>query len=139
MAGANRRRAQSREVRSFVGGVYGPDTHAKRTGSLAGATLGIMQSVPLAVAIIGQALAKARSLTIKHAIKQVDTCAPAFRTILPLATAGLRLQCAAPRALPDRDRATSGSEAAKAQTNPPLVPRWPRRVAARPGGSPQRS
>jgi len=72
MADANRRRTQFAEVRSFVGGVYGGDMHAKRIGSLAGATLGVMQSASLAVAMIGQALAQARGLITKHAIKQVD-------------------------------------------------------------------
>ena len=40
--------------------------------SLAGATLGVMQAASLAVAMIGQALAQARGLVTKHAIKQVD-------------------------------------------------------------------
>ena len=52
--------------------VYGADLHAKRIDSLAGATLGVMQSASLAVAMIGQALAQARGLVTKHAIKQVD-------------------------------------------------------------------
>jgi hypothetical protein len=72
MAGPDRRRAQFAEVRWFVGGVYGTDLHAKRIDSLAGATLGVMQSASLAVAMIGQALAQARGLVTKHAIKQVD-------------------------------------------------------------------
>ena len=72
MAKPNRRGARFAEVRSFVGAVYGDDLHAKRIDSLAGATLGIMQSASLAVAMIGQALAQARGLITKHAIKQVD-------------------------------------------------------------------
>jgi hypothetical protein len=52
--------------------VYGADLHAKRIDSLAGATLGVMQSASLAVAMIGQALAQARGLITKHAVKQVD-------------------------------------------------------------------
>jgi len=59
-------------VRSFVGGVFGADLHAKRIESLADATLGVMHSASLAVAMIGQALAQARGLVTKHAIKQVD-------------------------------------------------------------------
>jgi hypothetical protein len=55
-----------------VGEVYGGDLHAKRVDSLAGATLGVMQSASLAVAMIGQALAQARGLVTKQAIKQVD-------------------------------------------------------------------
>jgi hypothetical protein len=47
------------------------------TGPLAaltnpGATLGVMTSASLAVAMIGQALAQARGLVTKHAVKQVD-------------------------------------------------------------------
>jgi hypothetical protein len=72
MAHSDRRRAQLTDVRSFVGELYGADLHAKRVESLAGATLGVMQSASLAVAMIGQALAQARGLVTKHAIKQVD-------------------------------------------------------------------
>jgi len=39
---------------------------------LAGATLGVMAAASLAVAMIGQALAQARGLVTKHAVKQVD-------------------------------------------------------------------
>jgi len=72
MAVSDRRRAQFVDIRSFVGGVYGADLHAKRVDALAGATLGVMQSASLAVAMIGQALAQARGSVTKHAIKQVD-------------------------------------------------------------------
>jgi hypothetical protein len=72
MAVWDRRRGQFAQVRSFVGEVFGADLHAKRIDSLAGATLGVMQSASLAVAMIGQALALARGLVTKHAIKQVD-------------------------------------------------------------------
>jgi hypothetical protein len=60
------------EVRSFIEGVYSGALHAKRVASLSGATLGVMASASLAVALIGQALATARGLVTKHAIKQVD-------------------------------------------------------------------
>ena len=60
------------EVRGFIGGLYGPDLHAKRVDALAGATLGAMTGASLAVAMIGQALAQARGLVTKHAVKQVD-------------------------------------------------------------------
>jgi hypothetical protein len=59
-------------VRSFLGELYGPDLHAKRIDALAGATLGVMAAASLAVAMIGQALAQARGLVTKHAVKQVD-------------------------------------------------------------------
>jgi len=52
--------------------LYEHDLHAKRVDALAGATLGVMTSASLAVAVIGQALAQARGLVTKHAIKQVD-------------------------------------------------------------------
>ena len=60
------------DVRAFIGGLYGADLHAKRIESLAGATLGVMTAASLAVAMIGQALAQARGLVTKHAVKQVD-------------------------------------------------------------------
>src|SRR3712207_3322189 len=72
MGKADRRQLGLAEVRSFVGGVYGADLPAKRIASLAGATLGVMRAASLAVAMIGQALAQARGLVTKHAIKQVD-------------------------------------------------------------------
>jgi len=72
MAVSDRRRAQFVDIRAFVGEVYGADLHAKRVDSLAGATLGVMQSASLAVTMIGQALAQARGSVTKHAIKQVD-------------------------------------------------------------------
>ncbi len=72
MGDSDRRRAQVADVRGFVGGVFGADLHAKRIDSLAGATLGVMQSASLAVAMIGQALALAKGLATMHAIKQVD-------------------------------------------------------------------
>ena len=59
-------------IRGFIGGLYGPDLHAKRVDALAGATLGVMTGASLAVAMIGQALAQARGLVTKHAVKQVD-------------------------------------------------------------------
>ena len=68
------------EIRGFIGGLYGPDLHAKRVDSLAGATPGVMAGASLAVSMIGQALAQARGLVTKHAVpldalasgKQVD-------------------------------------------------------------------
>jgi hypothetical protein len=48
------------DIRAFIDGIYGHDLHAKRVDSLAGATLGIMASASLAVAVIGQAPAQAR-------------------------------------------------------------------------------
>ena len=72
MGKAAQRRGRLREVRSFLGVLYGADLHAKRIDALAGATLGVMAGASLAVAMIGQALAQARGLVTKHAVKQVD-------------------------------------------------------------------
>jgi hypothetical protein len=69
---ADHGRGRFDEVRSFIGEVYGPDLHAKRADSLAGATLGVMTATSLAAAMIGHALAQARGLVTKHAVKQVD-------------------------------------------------------------------
>ena len=58
-------------VHRFLKGLYNDCLHAKRIFSLAGATLGAIQSASLAVALIGQGLALARGLNTKYAIKQV--------------------------------------------------------------------
>src|SRR4051812_13252693 len=49
------------EVRAFIAALYEGELHTKRVTALAGATLGVMASASLAVAVIGQALAQARS------------------------------------------------------------------------------
>jgi Transposase DDE domain len=59
-------------IQRFLRSVFGQDLHAKRILSLAGATLGVIESASLAVALIGQGLALARGLKTKYAIKQVD-------------------------------------------------------------------
>ena len=59
-------------IHSSLQTLFGADLHAKRVLSLAGATLGVIQSASLAVAMIGQGLALARGRTTKHATKQVD-------------------------------------------------------------------
>jgi hypothetical protein len=61
-----------KDIRAFLDGVFEHDLHAKRVDALAAATLGVMTSASLGVAMIGQALAQARGLVPKHAIKQVD-------------------------------------------------------------------
>src|SRR6201992_657082 len=60
------------DVSGFIVGVDVRDLLAKRVDALAGATLGVMAGASLAVAMIGQALAQARGLVTKHAVKQVD-------------------------------------------------------------------
>ena len=59
-------------VRNFVKRVFSEDLHAKRVLSLADAALGVITSASLAVSMIGHALARARGLIDKHAVKQVD-------------------------------------------------------------------
>jgi hypothetical protein len=60
------------QITTYLGSVFGENLHVKRIESLSGATLGVIKSSSLAVCTIGQALAQARELTTKHAIKQVD-------------------------------------------------------------------
>src|ERR1700735_1086045 len=59
-------------VHEFLTRVFAEDLHAKRILSLAKGTLGVMTGSALAVSLIGQALAHARGLFSKSAIKQVD-------------------------------------------------------------------
>ena len=59
-------------VHQFLRTLFADDLHAKRVLSLAGATMGVIESASLAVAMIGQGLALARGRLTKHAIKQVD-------------------------------------------------------------------
>ena len=59
-------------VHDYLDRVFGEDLHAKRILSLANGTLGVMAGAALAVCLIGQALAKARGLLSKSAVKQVD-------------------------------------------------------------------
>lgn len=60
------------DVRRVLDGVFAGHVHAKRIASLANGTLGVMTGATLAVSMIGQALAQARGLLTKHAVKQVD-------------------------------------------------------------------
>ena len=67
-----RRRFSFQEVRDVLGGLLEQDLHVKRVDSLCNATVGVLHSASLAVCAIGQGLAAARSLKLKHAVKQVD-------------------------------------------------------------------
>ena len=60
------------DIQKFLEDLFDGDVHAKRVESLANATLGVVTSACLAVSIIGKALAQARGLLPKHAVKQVD-------------------------------------------------------------------
>jgi len=59
-------------VQQFIESIVGGDMHAKRILSLSNAVLGAVHAAALAVHLIGQALAQARGLQGKHAVKQVD-------------------------------------------------------------------
>ena len=67
-----RERFSYRAIHDVLSGVLEQDLHAKRVTSLCDATFGVLHSGSLAICAIGQGLAAARSLKIKHAIKQVD-------------------------------------------------------------------
>lgn len=67
-----RQRFTFQGVRDVLGSLLEQDLHAKRVDALCNATLGVMHSASLAVCTIGQGLAVARSLKLKHAVKQVD-------------------------------------------------------------------
>ena len=60
------------DIFQFMSSLYEQDLHAKRIYSLANATLGVMTGAALGVQSIGAALAQARGLFPKHAVKQVD-------------------------------------------------------------------
>lgn len=72
MDGAKRAGSWYPSIKKHLERLFDGDIHAKRVASLANATLGVMTAASLAVAVIGQALAQARGLLTKHAIKQVD-------------------------------------------------------------------
>jgi hypothetical protein len=59
-------------VHRVLGGVFEHGLHTKRVESLCNATIGVLHSASLAVCAIGQGLAAAGGLAIKHATKQVD-------------------------------------------------------------------
>ncbi len=53
-------------VQRFLKTLFAQDLHAKRVLSLAGATLGVIESASLAVGMIGQGLALARGRLTKR-------------------------------------------------------------------------
>lgn len=72
MMGANRIGQRYADVFKFMERTFDRDLHAKRIGSLADATFGVMIGASLAVTVIGQSLAQAQGLLTKSAITQVD-------------------------------------------------------------------
>jgi len=59
-------------IGDFVERAVGDDMHAKRVLSLTNATMGVIHAATLGVSAIGRALAQARGLNPKSAVKQVD-------------------------------------------------------------------
>lgn len=59
-------------VHEFVSDLVADDLHAKRVLSLANGVVGVLHAATLAIHTIGEALASARDLTPKHAVKQID-------------------------------------------------------------------
>jgi len=59
-------------IHGFLKRAFAGSLHAKRIVSLANGTLGVLTGASLAVSVIGHALAQARGLVDRHAIKQVD-------------------------------------------------------------------
>lgn len=59
-------------VHEFVSGLVAEDFHAKRVLSLANGVVGVLHAATLAIHTIGEALASARDLNPKHAVKQID-------------------------------------------------------------------
>ncbi len=59
-------------VRNFVSRVFSKDLHAKRVSSLADGALGGVTGGSLAASMVGHALAQARGLADKLAVKQVE-------------------------------------------------------------------
>jgi hypothetical protein len=70
--GSSKKPLSFEAIHAFLQSLFAEDLHAKRVLSLAGATLGVIQTASLAVAMIGQGLALARGRPTKHATKQVD-------------------------------------------------------------------
>jgi hypothetical protein len=61
-----------RSVDALAARLFEPDLHAKRVQSVANAVVGALTAATVSIHAIGRALAVARGLTPKHAIKQVD-------------------------------------------------------------------
>src|SRR5271157_4899374 len=59
-------------VYDFLKRAFSGSLHAKRILSLANGTVGVLREASLAVSVIGHALAQARGLMDRYAIKQVD-------------------------------------------------------------------
>ena len=60
------------QVHALVDELFGEDVHAQRVLSVGNAVAGVIEAGALSIHAIGRGLAAVRSLTDKHAIKQVD-------------------------------------------------------------------
>lgn len=60
------------EVHEIVLEIFGDELHLKRCGSLANAVVGAMHADSLSIHDLGRGMARARNVSAKHAIKQVD-------------------------------------------------------------------
>jgi hypothetical protein len=69
---APRAHVAAEDVQKFVEEVVGEDTHALRVLSLTNGVLGVLHCAALGIHAIGRALAAARGLDVKHAVKQID-------------------------------------------------------------------
>jgi hypothetical protein len=61
-----------KQVQGVVESIFGDDWHAKRVLSITHATIGVIHAAALGVTAIGRAMAIARGVKTKHAVKQVD-------------------------------------------------------------------
>lgn len=67
-----RQRRLLAKVRGVIESITEGDLHAKRVLSISYATMGVIQGAALGVTAIGRAMAIARGVETKHAVKQVD-------------------------------------------------------------------
>jgi Transposase DDE domain len=69
---APRAHVSAEDVQKFVEEVVSEDMHALRVLSLTNGVLGVLHCAALGIHAIGRALAAARGLDVKHAVKQID-------------------------------------------------------------------
>lgn len=66
------REIKDKDVRAYLENIFEEEVHAKRVLSIANASLGVIKATSLSISAIGNGLALANGLNVKHAIKQVD-------------------------------------------------------------------
>lgn len=72
MKSATKKPISNAFVEETISDIFEDSLHAKRITSISNATLGVMNSLSLAIHMIGAGLAQAKDLHRKHCIKQVD-------------------------------------------------------------------